>query len=294
MQDYKVFLEEVKDGLNAYYKEEGKATVTQVEKNNDVNYYGISIRNNDSNISTVIHMEGEFERYRSDGILEDVVKRVVQFHEAHSAHFSIDTETLRDYEKMKGRLTCKLVNYERNEKRLRSLPHVRYMDLAVVFCCDMTRTGFGAASFEVQEKLFEGWGIDLDTLTADTFRSSPVIRPAKIRRIEEIVGRLLKEPADALCIPEMYVLTNDQEQYGASCLLYPNVLKDFADEKECSFYILPSSVHEVILLGDVGHYDPKMMADMVREINTAEVEDTEVLSDAVYYYDRAEERVIRL
>ncbi len=294
MEDYKTFLEDVKDGLNAYYGEDGRATVTRMEKNNDVNYYGISIQNTDSNLATVIHMEGEFERFRKEGLMENVVKRVVQFHETHAARFSIDTETIRDYEKMKGRLTCKLINYERNEKRLRNLPHIKYMDLALVFCCDMTREGYGPASFEIQEKLLNGWGIDLDTLMTDTFHASVIIRPATIRRIEDVVGPRIQGTVCELGIPEMYVLTNEQEQYGASCLLYPNVLKDFACEKSCNFYILPSSVHEVILLGDYGCFDPKMMAQMVREINMTEVEDSEVLSDAVYYYDRAQERVIRL
>ncbi|MCR4705475.1 MAG: DUF5688 family protein [Lachnospiraceae bacterium] len=294
MKDYKDFLEDVKDGLNAYYGEDGRASVTRVEKNNDVQYYGITIRNTDSNISTVIHMEGEFERFRSEGMLENVIRRVVQFHETHAARFSIDTETIRDYGKMKERLICKLVGYERNKKRLQNLPHIRYLDLAVVFCCDMTREGFGAASFEVQKKLFDEWAIDLETLKEDAFHNAPKIRPAKIRRIEEVLGTLMGENVDALCIPEMYVLTTEQQQYGASGLLYPDVLKDFAKEKACNFYILPSSVHEVILLGDIGNYDPKMMAEMVREINISQVEDIEVLSDGVYYYDRMEERVIRL
>lgn len=296
MQDYQTFLEDVKNGLADYYGEESKISIAKMQKNNDVNYYGITILNKNTNISTVIHMEGEFERYREEGVLSNVIKRVIQFQETHGANFSIDTAALSDYERMKGKLGYKLVNYSQNEARLKEIPHIRFLDLAVTFYCSMTHDRFGAASFDIQEKMLKEWGVNLATLKKDAKCNAPVIMPPEIKCIQDVVRHLadgedIPLPEDG---PDMFVLTNRQQYYGASTILYTDLLKEFAREKGSDIFILPSSVHEVILLPDRGLFHVPDMQDMVREINRTQLQKEEVLSDYIYYYNRGEDRVIRL
>lgn len=86
---------------------------------------------------------------------------------------------------------------------------------------------------------------------------------------------------------QMYVLTNQSKIHGASCILYEDVLRDFSDKLGRDLYILPSSIHEVILLPKTESFDRDGLNCMVQEVNRDGVSMDEVLSDHVYEYNRA-------
>ena len=92
----------------------------------------------------------------------------------------------------------------------------------------------------------------------------------------------------------MYVLSNKSRVHGAACILYPDILKDFAAVVEKDLYVLPSSIHEVILLPAEGTEDSEQLKLMVHEINESQVEDEEVLSDSVYFYRRRDDAFYQL
>lgn len=121
--------------------------------------------------------------------------------------------------------------------------------------------------------------------------------------ISEIMGQVLDEedskeycdlPAVAEDAVPMYVASNCDRFNGASVFLYPNLLKEFAENIGGNFYILPSSVHELIFVPESEYTDIGYMKMMVQEINASEVRDEEVLSDNIYFYDRAYDRVVLL
>ena len=92
---------------------------------------------------------------------------------------------------------------------------------------------------------------------------------------------------------ELYVLTNKSRMFGAACMLYPGVFQQAAREIEGDFFVLPSSVHEVLLLSPGNVFDREGLRRLVREINETQVEPYEVLSNNVYYYD-SEKAEIRI
>ena len=90
---------------------------------------------------------------------------------------------------------------------------------------------------------------------------------------------------------DMYVMTNKNKFYGAVTITYEKVLKDFANLKNCNLYILPSSIHECILIPEDYTEDASGLREMVQSVNSTEVSDEEVLSDNVYYYDRNSDKI---
>ena len=92
----------------------------------------------------------------------------------------------------------------------------------------------------------------------------------------------------------MYVLTNQQKLYGAACMLYPGVLKAFSEENGQDFYVLPSSVHEVILIPAEPGTNEALLREIVTEINRTQVAKDEVLADSIYYYSRNRDQIIWL
>ena len=90
----------------------------------------------------------------------------------------------------------------------------------------------------------------------------------------------------------LFVMSNGDYMNGASVILYKDILKDFASGMEHDLYILPSSIHEVIILFDDEYArSPEELARMVRQTNHMVVEREEVLSDHVYHYDREKDEI---
>ena len=90
-------------------------------------------------------------------------------------------------------------------------------------------------------------------------------------------------PADG---PALHVLTNRRGIYGASCMLYRDIIKDFADQEETDVIILPSSIHEVLLFPDHLMFDYAFLCRTVQEINREDVSEEDVLSDRIYIFSR--------
>lgn len=84
----------------------------------------------------------------------------------------------------------------------------------------------------------------------------------------------------------LYVLTNESRLFGAAAIVDKKVLESFAKEHGSGFYIIPSSIHEVLLFLSEDLNVGERLAEMVHEVNSTEVSPEEVLSDHVYYFDR--------
>ena len=96
------------------------------------------------------------------------------------------------------------------------------------------------------------------------------------------------------CGIPMYVLSNVQRTEGAACILYPNFLKDFAEAIGGGFYIIPSSIHEVLILPEDiadGGKECDEIREMIREVNDTQVLEEELLSYSLYHYDAQEDEV---
>ncbi len=89
----------------------------------------------------------------------------------------------------------------------------------------------------------------------------------------------------------MQVLSNRQRVHGAACMIYPGVLGAAAKQAQENLYILPSSIHEVILMPQSEVDDIQCVRNMIREVNRTQVEPEEILSDNLYFYHHRKNRV---
>lgn len=111
---------------------------------------------------------------------------------------------------------------------------------------------------------------------------------AKIQNIFDFMDKSLDIPSNEVLEVDfpMYTLTNEILMKGAAAVLCKSLLSDFAKEQNAKrIFVLPSSIHEVILLPDDGKYteeDICWMNETVRIANATDLEPQEVLSDRVY------------
>lgn len=150
----------------------------------------------------------------------------------------------------------------------------------------------------------EMWRTCMEELFRLAQVNTPVLFPWKYSTLWEILREDIRagqeedgqEAALYTSAPDvipMRVLTNSKRSYGAACILYPGVLEEVAQRMGGSFYILPSSVHEVIFMPHGRMRPEEALKEMIYDINRTQVEPEEVLSDSLYYYD-AEMKETRL
>lgn len=286
MTAFQKFTEKLCQAVAKHYEGDCLVEVSEIEKNNGIVYHGITIRRKGSNISPTIYLEKLYREYTDGRPLGDILKKVIRIYEDRKIEGSIDLQFLLDFEKIKEKIVFRVVNYENNREMLSKVPHIRFLDMAVIFYCSVAHETLGNIVVVIRNDICRIWGIGKEELLVLAGQNTPVLLPFCLTNMDRIMEELGFESCFAGQECGMYVLTNEKKMFGAACLFYPDVLKHFAQAADKNFYVLPSSVHEVILVPERKEFCGEAFRQMVEEINREQVEWEDVLSDSVYYYDR--------
>lgn len=145
----------------------------------------------------------------------------------------------------------------------------------------------------------EQWKVEKDTLWVDSVRNSRRLLPAEFFTMNYALKEMLDGNAgtgesgaaenllagNVASRDGMYVLSNKSRSYGAACIAYPHILEMIGGILRSDYYVLPSSVHEVVIVPCCGNISAAELDEMIREINITQVDDEEVLSDHAYLYE---------
>ena len=192
----------------------------------------------------------------------------------------LDEDEISDYSRAKKYIVPRLVRYDKNDETLMNRAHIEFLAFAVIFIYLIKHDEDELISFSIPVDFLSQWGISIEQLFADSVKNSEKIFPFTIDRIEDLI-----------CIENMeedcksfYVLSNKDQKYGATSIIYSHVLSDFADQIRESFYLIPSSVHEMLLIPESLGIQAIDMKEMLVSVNST-LEDNDVLSYKVYHYD---------
>lgn len=194
---------------------------------------------------------------------------------------------LNDYEKMKKRLTLRMIPIEGNEEMLTTVPHKKIEDMAMMYCFEIGNSARDWYSIQVNNNMLRGYGITQDQLERDAINAAMQRHPASLRNLNEVMREMMGEKE--FLIPDeaspMWLATVEGGINGACVLRYPNFLDQAADILGGDFYILPSSVHEVLLVADDGSMQLFDLEQIVHMVNETKVAPKDRLSDQVFHYD---------
>lgn len=264
--------------------------ICSVTKNNGIRLTGLTIREPDSNVASCIYMEDFYSGYeKGDRSIGDIAGDILRLHERNRAVPDFDISDFTDYSHASAKLRGRLVNTEKNTELLESVPHREFLDLSLtyhvdVFCPDNKQ---GAGSIRVQNEHLLLWGVTENDLYDQVMENMETSDKASIVSMADIFADIFQtfpEGAQQEAVP-MYILTNHWKQNGAVQLLNKKALEEAAGLFGTDFFILPSSIHETILLpmGNAGHI-PEELAQMVHEVNDTVLSEGEFLSSHVYRY----------
>lgn len=310
--NFDLFKESLIQILQESLGEEYTIFTDTVIKNNSVELTGIIIKEKDNNASPTIYIDELYKEYQRGVSLKKLADTVRQIYKENQYEEEVNLQKFKNYESAKEKIVYKLIGEEKNKKLLQSIPHRVFSNLAIVFYYVVDEPPFyGKASILITNVHLKYWKIDEEELYQNAIRNTPFLLPPQIQNIEDVMHDIMKNELtqdetieemmnrlkkDLLGIDKvpMYVLTNNRKLQGAACMLYPGVIRKFAKTLNKNIYILPSSVHEVILLAEDASSNKKDLLSMVTEINATQVDECEVLADSVYFYDLEEDRLKRL
>lgn len=215
----------------------------------------------------------------------------------------IDVKGLQDYETARPLLAIRLCDPERNREYLKDKPHTACEELAATYRIHIMEDSSGAASAVVTNDMLNLWGITPEQLHHDTVAAENARSPVCFYTMDDVMSEMMLsvKPTNLFEQTEllgsemmpMYIFTNQNKVNGAGVLARDGVLEKIGELIGSNFYVLPSSIHEVLIVPDNGNMQAKELEDMVKEVNATQVQPEDLLSDKVQYYDWAEKTLGR-
>lgn len=294
------FISEMKAEIRDFLPEEVKKDIiiedTTVFKINDQELHGLAFRMPGSNAAPTMYVDEMYAAYKTGADIIDLARDM-------AARYSLTNmpappEMDLSYEKVKSKLTVRLLEKKRNHGFLATMPYMNAGNgLVLVADINMDAEGDNEWRIAINNSLMATFEIDKDSMFKDAIENASRYCPATLVDMssalfspdkENLLDR--NEPIAPDNIGGMYVLSNSTGSFGASCLFYPGV-KEKAAMLLGDYYVLPSSLHEVILVPDAAGIDEKELCRMVKDANRSVVEPHEILSDNVYHYSRSDGRL---
>ncbi len=301
---YEEFKFAIMDRLQAEIKDPKSISIQPVTRNNGCKLDGLIIMEGGRNIAPTIYLDPFFEEYQSGECFSVLYDKIISAYRQNRPENDINVRCFTDYEIAKERIAFKLIHRQRNEELLKKIPFIPYLDLAIVFYCLIEfQSEPTSGTILIHNSHLDYWHISLQELFENAQKNTPRMLRQSLRDIQDVITDLTNQLPSASAIPKvsfvreqsepsMYILSNCENLYGAGCLLYQGLLARYAKQMDSDFYILPSSVHEVILVPTSSDKDLQKMSEMVESVNSSALLPEEILSDHAYYYSREQDEII--
>ena len=290
--NFQEFVDKVKEAIRDALPESFRDAQVSVEPFRKLNtsYLGLQVKKEGQTVVPNINLDAHFREYQETGKpFADVLTAIA---EQVQLAPPMETEWLKAYSQVKEKLFIRVSDAKENEAFLRMAPHKEVDGLAISYHIAFEGLHGVEASTPVTYKMMEMFGVTEEQLHADALESTQRLYPVQYTSMAEVMNKMMGIDADmdpdmmpATEGPQLMVLTNMQGIHGAATLFYPGQLEAIAQQMGSDFFVLPSSVHETLILPDDGTAEPDSLQFMVREINQSTVAPEDRLSDFVYHYD---------
>lgn len=300
---YNQFLNYVKE-QSVYefdHPEEYKASINHVVKNNSVELDGICLHRAGDTLSPTVYLNHFYEEYLEGRPLHSILSEIAATLSSEVPELEVNTSLYDNYDAIRNQIIFRLVNYERNEELLTSCPYLPFCDLAITFRWLVHSDSSGIASALITNKEMELWNITLEELYQTASINTRRLFPATIQPIQQLLSEYLDKDADIQELLDqtpdelqLFILSNEPRINGSTSMIYDGILADFAKKIKKDLYILPSSIHEVLLMPATKEIEEQALLNLVRDANRTVVGLPDILSDSIYRFDSKHNRIIMI
>lgn len=262
----------------------------EATKNNGVKMFGIEIGKLEETVVSRLYVDGIVDRVE-DGFMtvEDAAKEVLEMYQnIETPGIEMNVEKWIDRKFILDHVEYRLVNAERNAEKLKDIPGKKIADLVAIYRVVVSAGEDGMMSYVLTKVILDRSGISFEELDEAAKKNTKKSR-FSVRTMNEVmyeligvnVGSEIEEPDE----PQMYVLTNARKLHGANIMLYKEYLEIAAEKMNGDFYIIPSSIHELIAVPVLAQ-GLEELREMVKEVNDNQLAPEEILGYEVYRYNR--------
>ena len=292
---YEQFKNELLISLKQLFGSEYDFEFYTAKKNNSVEFDSLRIFVGKKEIHAGITICDYYITYENGKTISEISKEIFQLYDAcwEPSFQTTDSGHLAD--ELRSCLIFRLINRDKNQLLLEKVPYIPFFDLALTFHrLIQTKEGTMVTSCVTLEDC-GSWHVEKEELFFFSLCNMPSLLPAQLHNIEDMILTLVGQELPAYSENQditlsreeghaypMYVLSNSSGIHGASSILYPDMLENCRHLISADFYILPSSVHELILVPIMEEVEMETLKEMVRTVNENQIAEEDFLSDEVY------------
>ena len=300
---YQEFKQEIEKNIKDYLPEKYQTAtvfINEIPKNNGIAKSALSFMPPEDNMARQIYLEDAYQEYCDNPSMENILNKTAQFIiNAMEQTVVFNPAMVSDFQQAQDKIVLSVINKDSNHDLLQSIPfrNIDGTDLIATFRIDVS-IGDADGSILVNNEMLKNWDIDESDLYEKALQNTQTRHPFRLQSMESIMGEIMfgipAAESESNQLPTQlepymqYVLSNEGGHNGAACMLYPDLLKEIGEKFNSNFFILPSSIHEIILMQDTGEMSASELQRMVIDVNATQVEPQEVLSNRVYSYDYKE------
>lgn len=300
------FKELVIEKLNKVPEFNSKVETQIIIKNNGLKLEGIFIKQSGKLVSPTFYIEDLYDEYCNGADIDCIVNKVIDGFETRNIPADEICKFMSDFMLVKEKVVFKIINFDDNQDLLKEVPYRKVLDLAVVYYCRIDYPEIGRGTITIKNENIEMWNVSEEDLYEAAFENANKYLPCSIMPMHTVLGQYVEDNfTEELKEQEkqfvekinsdvnLYVMTNNEKSFGAATMFYENVLENFAMQLHKNLYILPSSIHEVLLLPveDKDNHKTMQLQEMVFEVNNTQVMLEERLSYNVYFYNLENKKI---
>ena len=302
--DYKEFIKYMETNVAKEMRLRGLMTeLSSIRKSGDRLRDCLLISRNDDEPSPAIYLDDFYGFYENGEDPDTLVEEIIRTYDENCIMMTMDLDVLNDWSRSRENITCRVMNEAVNRKYLEDTIYIKYLDLAIVIYHTFITESGRIYSCKVTDSLMESWGTDRDTLYRLALENTRRLFGINLQEMKDAVKDILgkmssysNELDETLDDPErmpMYILTNNISCQGAVNIFMDDVLKALAENLGSDLYIIPSSIHEVMIIPVNDRITESEINKMINEINLSLLDPQDILSNHLYYYSKKLDRIIK-
>ena len=260
----------------------------------------------DYRIAPVVYLEEIYECYQKyddfEGVMDSLLSTMKDAYEERDSFDEEFVDKLRNLLNDHGDIMFSLIHTEQNRELLETMPHRSFLNLSIVYHWLFYEDEVGTATIPITNEIAERMGLEEEDLYQLAYQNTREKTKPTVRPMREVIKALvsdaenceMREDADEFLKDiGLFVLTNASRERGAIGVLYPDLLQALSEQYESDLYLIPCSVHEMIVIPECFADGEEHMKNLIQEGNK-HVSKYERLSNDLYKYDAKNQTIVQV
>ncbi len=222
-----------------------------------------------------LYVDDLFDIYKKSGSAESAIEYAVDlFVYGKSAAENMGADALTTIKK--DHIILMLMNTGSNKKMLRDVPHREILDLSIIYRYMLPLPDGSCNLLTISNAMLDMLELTEEEMFDLALENTQRLLPLEIRDLGS----------------NILVLTNEKGMLGAAVMMYEGTLDTLTDLYDSDFYLIPSSIHEMIAVPVNEDVRESYLKDLISDANRNVLMPTDVLSDTLYYYRCSDGRIV--